>query len=63
MTRSGHSSYATTRRYVDLAGERFRGEADRLEQRLWGGPVEKSGRNPADDRAADATENTAMPHG
>lgn len=36
MSRAGHSSYATTRRYIDLAGERFRGEADRLEERLWG---------------------------
>jgi integrase len=36
MTRSGHSSYATTRRYIDLAGERFRPEAQRLEDRLWG---------------------------
>jgi integrase len=37
MSGSGHSSYATTRRYIDLAGERFRPEADRLEERLWGG--------------------------
>lgn len=37
MSRAGHSSYATTRRYVDLAGERFREEADRLEARLLGG--------------------------
>jgi integrase len=37
MTRSGHSDYATTRRYIDLAGERFRPEAERLEERLWGG--------------------------
>lgn len=36
MTRAGHSDYATTRRYIDLAGERFREEADRLEERLWG---------------------------
>jgi integrase len=36
MARAGHSDYATTRRYVDLAGERFREEADRLEERLWG---------------------------
>lgn len=36
MSRAGHSSYATTRRYVDLAGERFREEAERLERRLWG---------------------------
>src|SRR5207253_6716124 len=37
MSRAGHSSYTTTRRYIDLAGEQFREEADRLEQRLWGG--------------------------
>jgi len=36
MSRAGHSDYATTRRYVDLAGERFREEANRLEKRLWG---------------------------
>jgi len=41
MSRAGHSSYATTRRYIDLAGERFRDEADRLEDRLWG----RAGRN------------------
>jgi hypothetical protein len=29
-------STCSTRRYVDLAGERFRGEAGRLEERLWG---------------------------
>jgi integrase len=42
MSRAGHSSYATTRRYVDLAGERFRDEAERLERRLWGGSGTKS---------------------
>ena len=36
MARAGHSDYATTRRYVDLAGERFRDDAELLEQRLWG---------------------------
>jgi hypothetical protein len=36
ISRAGHSDYATMRRHVDLAGERFRGEADRLEKRLWG---------------------------
>lgn len=43
MSRAGHSSYATTRRYFDLAGERFRDEAERLEQRLWGASVPKRG--------------------
>lgn len=44
MQRSGHSDYSTTRRYVDLAGERFRAEADALDARLSGGagrPVEQ----------------------
>lgn len=36
MSRAGHSSYATTRRYIDLAGARFREDAHRLEERLWG---------------------------
>src|SRR5207244_1651124 len=43
MARAGHSDYATTRRYIDLAGERFREEADRLERRLWGGSGTKNG--------------------
>jgi hypothetical protein len=42
MTRAGHSDYPTTRIYINLAGERFREEADRLEQRLWGGAGTKS---------------------
>ena len=37
MTRSGHSDYATTRLYIDLAGESFREEAERLEGRVFGG--------------------------
>ena len=36
MSRLGHSSYTTTRRYIDLAGEQCRSEAERLESRLWG---------------------------
>ena len=48
MTRAGHASYSTTRRYIDLAGERFREEAERLERRLWVGEgVESSGRKSA----------------
>ena len=44
MTRAGHASYSTTRRYIDLAGERFREEAERLERRLWASEaVESSG--------------------
>jgi integrase len=36
MVRAGHSNYQTTQGYIDLAGETFREEADRLEERLWG---------------------------
>ena len=47
MARAGHSSMSTTLLYIDLAGESFRDEADLLERRLWGEPVESSGRNSA----------------
>jgi integrase len=36
MARAGHSDFKTTQAYIDLAGERFRKDAERLEQRLWG---------------------------
>jgi len=34
MARAGHSDFKTTQGYIDLAGETFREEADRLERRL-----------------------------
>jgi integrase len=36
MARAGHSDFATTQGYIDLAGEVFREEAERLEERLFG---------------------------
>jgi integrase len=36
MSRAGHSDFKTTQLYIDLAGETFREDADRLERRLWG---------------------------
>ena len=36
MARAGHSDFKTTQGYIDLAGETFRAEASRLEERLWG---------------------------
>jgi integrase len=36
MARAGHADLATTQRYIDLAGEVFRNEAELLEKRLWG---------------------------
>jgi integrase len=34
MARAGHSDFATTQLYIDLAGETFREEADILDARL-----------------------------
>jgi site-specific recombinase XerD len=62
MSRAGHSSYATTRRYIDLAGERFREEADRLEDRLWGGNGRKSGYKAASALSEPQTEEAGDPH-
>jgi integrase len=36
MTLAGHSDFRTTKRYVHLAGEMFRGEAERMGRALWG---------------------------
>jgi integrase len=35
MAPAGHSDFKTTQAYIDLAGERFRNEPERLERRLW----------------------------
>jgi integrase len=53
MSRAGHSSYATTRLYVNLAGEKFREEAARLEDRLWGASQAKSEDQSADSVSSD----------
>jgi integrase len=63
MTRAGHASYATTRRYIDLAGERFRPEADRLEERLWGRTSTKNQYKDAASSSGEATEEAAIPRG
>ena len=39
MALAGHSNFATTQGYIDLAGEVFRPEAERLEERLFGSTV------------------------
>lgn len=36
MGGAAHGSITTTQRYIPLAGETFREEAERLEERLWG---------------------------
>jgi integrase len=54
MARAGHSDFATTQLYIDLAGERFRDEAELLERRLWGESGRSSRYKP--DAPADADE-------
>jgi integrase len=49
MARAGHSDFKTTQGYIDLAGERFREEAERLEERLWGGTSTRNRYKVADD--------------
>lgn len=41
MALAGHSDFATTQGYIDLAGEVFRDEAARLEERLFGSAAPK----------------------
>jgi integrase len=36
MAWAGHSDFATTKRYIDLAGETFRNVSKRLSERVWG---------------------------
>lgn len=43
MARAGHSDFKTTQGYIDLAGETFRAEAARLEERLFGRTGTKNG--------------------
>jgi site-specific recombinase XerD len=62
MSRSGHSSYATTRRYINLAGARFRDEAQLLEERLWGSFGTKAGYQTGQDRASLTERSVPDPH-
>lgn len=63
MSRAGHSSYTTTRRYIDLAGVRFREEADRLENRLWGPSGTKNRYQIPDSLPAEEATEAAIPLG
>jgi hypothetical protein len=42
MARAGHGDFSTTQLYIDLAGETFREEADRLEARVFRHKVGRS---------------------
>jgi integrase len=44
MALAGHSDFATTQGYIDLAGEVFRQEAELLGERLFGPQAAKVGR-------------------
>jgi integrase len=43
MARAGHSDFKTTQGYIDLAGETFREEAERADERMFGAIDQKSG--------------------
>lgn len=61
MTRAGHSDFKTTQRYIDLAGETFREEADRLSARLFGASGKSSGKSAEDEPAEGAIEAEESP--
>jgi integrase len=42
MARAGHSDFKTTQGYIDLAGERFREEAELVDERVFGSVGQKS---------------------
>ena len=56
MARAGHSDFATTQLYIDLSGEAFREEAERLEKRLWGESGTKNGYQTEPAMPAEKTE-------
>lgn len=56
MARAGHSDFATTKQYIDLSGEMFREEADRLEARLWGTTGTNYRYEEADPSSGETTE-------
>ncbi len=56
MTRAGHTSYATTRHYINLAGE-FRQEAELAEERMFGATGYKK---PVQNRRSVAERVTAL---
>jgi integrase len=55
MARAGHSDFKTTQGHIDLAGERFRDEAELLERRLWGELGTDSGYNEDDSSPLEET--------
>jgi site-specific recombinase XerD len=46
QTRLGHADFKTTQIYINLAGEQFRDEAERLEARVFGHMVGHNGASP-----------------
>jgi integrase len=55
MARAGHSDFATTQIYIDLTGEAFREEAERLEGRLWGSSGTKTRYQVGESEPVEAT--------
>jgi hypothetical protein len=58
MTKAGHASMTTTKKYIHLAGTVFRDEAERLEQR-YGFAVSTESSTERDDAAVSPVRETA----
>ena len=58
MTLAGHSDFRVTRRYIHLAGEMFRGEADRMGQALWGESADSGTKSRYQDGVPSPVEET-----
>ncbi len=64
MARAGHSDFATTQLfYIDLSGEALREEAQRLEDRLWGGTGTRNRYKNGGSSPLEETETAAMQEG
>jgi len=59
MARAGHSTLVTTQLYIDLSGEAFRDEAQRLEDRLWGDSSTKNRYKNGVSPSVETTDETA----
>ena len=56
MARAGHSDFATTQLYIDLASERLRDEAELPEQRLFGATSTKNRYQVVEEGGAEVEE-------
>jgi hypothetical protein len=62
MKRAGHSDFKTTQLYIDLAGEHFREEAERIGERIFAHLGHRFGHNgAASSSSADDPQEENLP--